>query len=1761
MSLKPLKKESQFDRWRKERGLIKPVEPIIEDERRLEWRQAPPREEFQDTFLKRVGRAVLPRRAELKLGLAEPTRGEQMRERIIRAGDAHLDILREEKRRKRKETVTEYIEAFRDINRKDVTRAAKMTGVKFLDLTTESIDFIGGLLARHAPDILTPLMLSREKKQEWVDFVNRNWEKMPSHKLKRAVDRLEEAEFMQPSPEWQEATLGEKFGPEHIAETTLHAGTDAVASIGTVALAGPKVGIVALATPVASSVREGAMEHGWTSDQADLLAIPTAVTVGFLERIVPARIFGGSLEIKNKFIGSFAKRLMETTFLEMGTEITQESVQMLAESTFREIGFDEAMTRYVMSAYGGGLMGGGMQSLATFADNVRRDGFKMGLMIEEVGKAPDKKPDKKPETPFEKWQKERGIKPEVEPRVEVEPEVKPEVEVPAISKELEPLVRKARKFETAEEFVEAYLKLVSVDYGKKHIKKLDKHYGDKFEFVEPVGDLWNTNNKILFARYKNRFAPVDYEEPASIIQDIQEAGGKDVLMVKMKESLPKSKTKTKSQLIDIWKDAQAIKEEKIEVKPEIEPPIEPRVEVPAIPKELEPLTKERIAYGYKQYAEAEKQAVNIINKYGDKNIDVYGSFATLKRRAGKKIPDLDIIIEDKSISDNILNLPANKERIKKSIAYAKRFNELVRKDEPHRIIKNVYNQVGRLDIPEKYQDLSHKVIDAKIRITFPDGHTVWYGIKPDGTLRRIEEALQKEHLKVGRKPIKQALQNFHAQAIKEVKPEVEAKVKLPIKPIKKEIRKKPPTLRELGVKPPISPFVKKREYTLLKDRIKNVARGAKEGRTATRQEIRAVQTELLDILDASRMEAVDKAKFRRTIKNVQTQEQLQKILPVFEKKVVDLIEKREVRTLKNKIKKELRKFIPKKYKPGRTTVIYELLRKGLKQKYFDKVGVRTQAQNETLLEELQSKIENYDIADPIHREDFVLHALLSEDTKGLDEMNVGELDAVLTRIQQTRKIARDSFLWKQLERAADLREKIEGSIENMRGKGVRLQTPTNKRRLRRGLRRFISTIDIFDRGFLQIVNLLDSIRGGRFFRDAIYQPIMQGNKDYFVQDNNFVEADKKFFEKVFNKKGILLDRQIAKLSKQQNIGEVIDEKGTKHNLWFTNSEMIDIYLYGKTKPTTEAMKEQGIYVGGDNPKTRVFYMTDSVLAKIEGKMSREAKMIAGYIMENIQDNEFVKKMTDSYEFKYNKPFPFIGETYWTMVRRYMGTKQKGSDIFNPEHNRDAILSPNSFKQRIENNNPLVVSDGWGKFIKWRRDIQKFISYDEALVNAKAVIGSPDFKSEFIEKYGYKSYKHLIDSFNVVAVGGRQHDDMLAHSVNYIRQILSISFVGGRPVRSLAGQSTSFVAAIAEVPLKDFSKSLGKFVANPKITYNKMMRSPIVALRHKRADFTKGMLEAETRKFQRYGISPAEVAMFFVKVGDMVGVLGAGYAIYDYNYNQYIEGGMDKKKADKMAMQDMEYFVVTTQQSALSELRNWIMQQHPIIRITGTFQQAQSQYRAKGFEAMNTWLHSENKWSKKNFGRMFKKVSAFHFILPVLFKTSRGNIDPANLISNTVFSPISGFMGYGQVVEWAIKLAIYSTLIPFLGLDEDEWKRLLPFDPTTLTGESKIIFERTLKSAKDIIKQDGDERDVRRLIESSLMLLKIPARNIREEYIKFHEILTGEDDSFLRILETEWQAKQRIKRKEKKKEEEKEKRMERLRPPRPERPTRPTRPTR
>lgn len=999
---------------------------------------------------------------------------------------------------------------------------------------------------------------------------------------------------------------------------------------------------------------------------------------------------------------------------------------------------------------------------------------------------------------------------------------------------------------------------------------------------------------------------------------------------------------------------------------------------------------------------------------------------------------------------------------------------------------------------------------------------------------------QKQYLRGIKKDIQVGIKETQLFPEK-LKKELEKKIRVKSLIIKKrmkiqEVRKVGKEFEKRIAEVKIERTKRKGELTKLRvgieQRIKGIARGMREGAKITRDTIVSVQKELRTLVKKSDLEAKDRDKFTDKIRSIATAKdpvaKMEEILPEIESKIKELEQKASTRSLKSKINAELKKPKVKKGEKGSLTPEYEMLRNSMKQIFYDGSKIRTQTENELLLKDIEQRIEDRGTDNPVDFQDLVTHALLTESTKGLNEMSVGELDGVLTRIKQTKAIARDSFLWKQIERVIKLQKNVENSVENMSTEPMPNIPADNRKRYRDYIKQFVSRADITDRGYAQIINLLDSIKGGRFFRDVLYQPISEANKKFFVRDQNRKEKDKKFLSDLFKTKGTLLDRKIKGMQKQKHIGEFVDGEGKKVNLFFSDYELIDLSISAKMKDNRNAMKTSGIYIGGKNRENRVVFITNEILRVAQRKMSNEAKGITEFIAKQVSDKSFARDMTDAYEKKYNKPFPFVQGGYWSMPRRYMGAKKEGGDMFHPEQTGRGLPSPSSFKQRVKNDNPLILKNGWNKYLNWWSDVARFIEYDSAFVDIKATITNPEVKSEFTELYGANSYKQLLDSFDWTAKGGLATAEVLGKPFTYIQQILSVKFIGFK-VRNVLSQGTSAIAAIADIPIKDFTKGTKDFIARPMVAYNKMMESPLIKYRHDRADFTKGMLLQETEKMQKYGTSPSKLAMVFTKVGDMVGVMGTGYIVYDYNYNQYLKQGMDAMLADKFALQDAENFIISTQQSSLPEYANAIKRAHPAVRTLGVFQQAQSMYRAKGYEAMNTWLKNDKKWEKENFVPMAKKVITYHFTLPALYEMSRGNFNPISIASKTVMSPISGFMGWGKIVEWGIMYALVMSLVPLFGGDEDEWKKIIPFDPSTLVGESKKLYERTIQSFNDYIKGEADRKDLFTLIEGSLTLLKIPAKNITEEYMKIEDLFRG--DKIIRLLETEWQSEQRKKRKE------------------------------
>jgi len=273
-----------------------------------------------------------------------------------------------------------------------VVKPFALTGLGLVDIPLEAVDFIGDALTTTLRNItftgeaiaekvgLQTESQTKKDKQKWISF----WEEVkktnPVANIDEIVDEFQRSPALQPTKEWQEAPLTEKL-TKRLPETILGIGPSIISSMGQFALS-PSFGLVAIAGSTANDVKDMAIDNGVTEEKATLLGASVGILVSWLERIVPNKIFSNQ-GIKNQFIGGFAKRLAETSILEVGTEITQEAIQVIAELTFRDIGFNELATRTALSGLGGLLGGVGSQTVVSFANETQRRDILKSLKVEE----------------------------------------------------------------------------------------------------------------------------------------------------------------------------------------------------------------------------------------------------------------------------------------------------------------------------------------------------------------------------------------------------------------------------------------------------------------------------------------------------------------------------------------------------------------------------------------------------------------------------------------------------------------------------------------------------------------------------------------------------------------------------------------------------------------------------------------------------------------------------------------------------------------------------------------------------------------------------------------------------------------------------------------------------------------------------------------------------------------------------------------------------------------------------------------------------------------------------------------------------------------------------------------------------------------------------------------------------------------------------------------------------------------------------------
>lgn len=703
-----------------------------------------------------------------------------------------------------------------------VLAPAANIALSFASMGTSALDFMTDFIIKRpskvVPQYAKPFAKTLEDTTKWAEVYEGLKEKgiIPFKKANQAIEKIKSTPALQPSNKWQESDLKYKL-TKGLPETVLALGPDIVASMGMFAI-NPAVGLTVISASTANDVKDTAIRYGVEEENAEALGLGTGILVGMLEKIVPTKILKGQ---SSKFANSLAKRIVENGILETGTEIAQETVQMLAERTFRDdMKWDEVATRTAMAGLGGLLGGVGMSTVVEYTNMVREKTVAPAKPEEPVAPAPPAPTPITPEVPPVAPEAPPVTPTPTPPVVPTAPPVSvPPVapEVKAIPKKLEPLAQEAKKFKTAEEFVDSIAnKLYKlnkrakgegvIEYGElgdarikkgniwvkvseKEIKKatntlsskeLNELYSIKTKILKKygtptkifhrfpggkVGVLFKIGNKDfhLLGFSKDLIDDLtqifpdmkySYEDVNNIIRipnissELKEGVGS---LTKEDFNFLKniSDIKTKSQLTDIWKQAQ--KAPKVKPTPKPTPKATPRPSklqssvYQRLKDELPSKLKEDVGYSEIRLKEDARKAVELMEK--DKNEAYRVAIGVKAPPEGQTATGVNIAMAEKALTEG--NYKLYSELVKnRSLAQTRRGQEIVA--EKGSITDNSTSRYVKELISSKLDLLGAKYMS---------------GIRKTSTKERALEVIDKEVAKVKEKTKGRNLGIKEAQAL------------------------------------------------------------------------------------------------------------------------------------------------------------------------------------------------------------------------------------------------------------------------------------------------------------------------------------------------------------------------------------------------------------------------------------------------------------------------------------------------------------------------------------------------------------------------------------------------------------------------------------------------------------------------------------------------------------------------------------------------------------------------------------------------------------------------------------------------------------------------------------------------------------------------------------------------------------------------------------------------------------------------------------
>lgn len=778
------------------------------------------------------------------------------------------------------------------------------------------------------------------------------------------------------------------------------------------------------------------------------------------------------------------------------------------------------------------------------------------------------------------------------------------------------------------------------------------------------------------------------------------------------------------------------------------------------------------------------------------------------------------------------------------------------------------------------------------------------------------------------------------------------------------------------------------------DKLKTYVAGLKKGKVLAKKEIKDAQTQLIKLLDDSKLQAEDKAKFIKTIKNIQTSEQLVKKLDEVEARVRELEMKTKRRNLRVRLKRELKaiKAIKQSGKPkGKFTPeiqdALEIINAAFK---LPKLHAATKL-NENLakIEEVptvQEALENRVLA-------------LVADGADAPIVELNSLLADVRSLKETGKLANKKSLLARQERSTKLKE---DAIEEVTGgDNIYIQDNTSlKAKIRKNSKNLNAALAGWNYGWFDTIDVLfnKSARGKRLRDELQVTELFQAEKG---TGRRLSEELTGAAEQAYNMSDKALLKKFTEDSVVKPLGVFTNTAGVDVRLEYSRAQARKLWMEFQdpslTETLTRELTKEEFRDGKGNG------ITEDMKNAIFGLLTREDIRFARAQMEIY--NKFYDDVNEVYSRIYGVNLP--KNDNYSPISRQIGNESTTDAFLKEIGNRRAVAS-GGLKSRVANTRTLKKANDINVFQTHVVEMAHFIHFAEKTQELNGLFGNQAVRKVIEAKNG-KYILQIIDGFiEDFTRGGIRRGNALDDILNYFNSAFAKSVLAAKPVMT-AKQLVSFIAYADTIPVKDFMAGVADFAKNRKKAVDILSKTDLMQNRGVSIDQEIARAGKEIDfNFLNKKATLDELLLKPIQWGDRGAIYVGGWAVYKHAINQ--------GKTHEQAIKEFEKTTSLTQQSRDLDQLSQLQRGGAFARTMTMFMSSPNAYFRAEMRAIRQFKRGQI--TKREF---LKKIAIYHFILPSLFQFVSDGFewDGDHQLRVTVLGSLNGFFVFGDIVSNAI----------------------------------------------------------------------------------------------------------------------------------------------